>query len=95
MNVVQVVVGPTGFVVAPEQATVDYVRAKFTDRPNPDLIVTVGGPAATFARKHRQQIFPETPLLLASVDQQYLRDASLGENETAVAVVNDFPDIRR
>ena len=46
--------------------------------PPPDLIVTVGGPAATFARKHRQQIFPDTPLLLASVDQQYLRDAPLG-----------------
>ena len=40
-----------------------------------------------------QQIFPETPLLLASVDQQFLRDAPLADNETAVAVVNDFSQL--
>ena len=93
VNVVQVVVGPTGFVGAPEQAVVDYIRSIFADRPTPDLIVTVGGPAAVFARKYRQQLFPDTPLLFASVDQRYLRDAPLGENETAVAVVNDFPGL--
>ena len=91
MNVVQVVVGPTGFVGAPEQAIVDYIRSTFADRPKPDLIVTVAGPAAVFARKYRQQLFPDTPLLFAAVDQRFLRDAPLGENETAVAVVNDFP----
>ena len=91
VNVVQVVVGPTGFVGAPEQAVVDYIRSTFADRPKPDLIVTVAGPAAVFARKYRQQLFPDTPLLFAAVDQRYLRDAPLGENETAVAVVNDFP----
>ena len=93
MNVVQVVVGPTGFVGAPEQAVVDYIRSTFADRPKPDLIVTVAGPAAVFARKHRQELFPDTPLLFASVDQRFLRDAPLGENETAVAVANDFPGL--
>ena len=53
--------------------------------------MTVAGPATVFARKYRQQLFPDTPLLFAAVDQRYLRDAPLGENETAVAVVNDFP----
>ena len=91
VNVVQVVVGPTGFVGAPEQAVVDYIRSMYADRPPPDLIVTVGGPAAVFARKHRRELFPGTPLLFASVDQRCLRGAPLGENETAVAVVNDFP----
>ena len=73
VNVVQVVVGPTGFVGAPEQAVVDYIRSIFADRPKPDLIVTVAGPAAVFARKYRQQLFPDTPLLFAAVDQRYLR----------------------
>ena len=95
MNVVQVVVGPTGFVGAPEQAVVDFIRSTFADRPKPDLIVAVAGPAAVFARKYRQQLFPDTPLLFAAVDQRYLRDAPLGENETAVAVVNDFPRAHR
>jgi ABC-type uncharacterized transport system substrate-binding protein len=90
VNLVQVVVGPTGFVGAPEQAVVDFIRSTFADRSKPDLIVTTGGPAATFARKYRQQLFPDVPLLLASVDERFLRDP-LGENETAVAVVNDWP----
>ena len=93
VNVVQVVVGPTGSVGAPEQAVVDYIRSTFVDRPKPDLIVTVAGPAAVFARKYRQQLFPDTPTLFASVDQKYLGDVPLGDNETAVAVVNDYPRV--
>jgi signal transduction histidine kinase len=91
VNVVQIVIGPTGFVSAPEHAVVDYIRATFADRPKPDLIMTVSGPAAVFARKYRQQLFPNTPLLFASVDQRFLRDAPLAEKEVAVAVANDFP----
>jgi len=89
VNVVQVVVGPTGSVGAPEQAVVDYIRSTFVDR-KPDLIVTVAGPAAVFARKYRQRLFPDTPLLFAAVDERYLGEAPLGENETAVAVANDY-----
>jgi signal transduction histidine kinase len=93
VNYVQLTVGATGFVGAPEQSVVDFIRSTFADRPKPDLIVAVAGPAAIFARKHRQQLFPETPLLFGSVDQRYLGDAPLGENETAVTVLNDFPGI--
>ena len=93
VNVVQVVVGPTGFVGAPEREVVDYIRSTFTDRPKPNLILTVGGPAAVFARKHREQLFPDTPLLFATVDERFLRDAPLGENEAAVAVRNDYSQL--
>ena len=93
VNVLQVVVGPTGFVGAPEQAIVDFIHSTFADRPKPDLIVTVAGPAAVFAHKYRQQLFPGTPLLFASVDEQYLRDTPLGDNDSAVAVANDFPEL--
>ena len=93
VNVLQVVVGPTGFVGAPEQAVVDFIRSTFADRPKPDLIVTVAGPAAVFAHKYRQQLFPGTPLLFASVDERYLRDTPLGDNDSAVAVANDFPEL--
>lgn len=90
VNVIQVVVGPTGFVRASEQAVVEYIRSTFLDRARPDLIMTVGGPAAVFARTYRQQLFPDTPLLFAAVDQRYLGDAPLGGNEAAVAVNNEF-----
>ena len=93
LNVVQVVVGPAGSVGASEQAVVDYIRATFANRPQPDLIVTIAGPAAVFARKYRRQLFPDTPLLFASVDQRYLRDAPPRYNETAVTVTNDYPQL--
>jgi signal transduction histidine kinase len=93
VNVVQVVVGPTGFVGASEQAIVDFIRSAYADRPKPDLIVSVAGPAAVFARKYRRQLFPDTPLLFALLDQRWLGDAPLGANETAVATINDFPGV--
>ena len=93
VNVVQVVVGPTGFVGASEQAVVDYIRSTFVDRPKPDLIVSIAGPAAVFARKYRQLLFPDTPLLFASVDRRFLGDAPLGKNETAVSAANDYPSV--
>jgi len=90
VNIVQVVVRPAGF-AAPESAIVDYIRSAFADGTKPDLIVSVAGPAAVFVRKHRQRLFPQTPLLFAAVDQRNLGDAPLGKNETAVTVDNDFP----
>ena len=93
VNIVQVVVGPQGFVGASEQSVVDYIQSLFAGGPKPDLIMTVAGPAAAFARKHRQQLFPDTPMLFAAADQRYLRDDPLGENEAAVAVDNDFPKL--
>src|SRR4051812_28701748 len=53
VNFVQVVVGPTGFVGAREPAIVDYIQSLYADHAPPDLVVTVGGPAALFARRHR------------------------------------------
>jgi len=91
VNVVQVAVGQAGFVAASERALIDYIRSTFVDRPDPDLIMSIGGPAAVFARKNRQHLFPGTPLLFAAVDQRYLGDAPLGENETAVSFVTDYP----
>ena len=93
VNIVELVVSPTGLVGAPEQKIVDYIRANFADQHSPDLIVAFAGPATVFARKHRQQLFPDTPTLFASVDQKYLGGAPLGNNETAVAVVNDYPSV--
>ena len=91
VNFLQVTVGPTGPVGAPDRAVIDFIVATFADGPKPDLIVAIAGPAAVFARKYRKLLFPDTPLLFAAVDQRYLRDAPLGENETAVAAANDFP----
>ena len=93
VNVVQVVVGPTGFVGAPEQAVVAYIRSIFGDRPKPDLIVTLAGPATVFARRYRQQLFPEhRSCSRPSISDIWVR-RRLAENETAVAVAGDFPGL--
>ena len=95
VNFVQVVVGPIGSVGAPERAIVDFIVSTFADGPKPDLIVAMSGPASIFARKYRQQLFPDTPLLFAAVDERYLRAAPLGENETAVASRQRFSATHR
>ena len=93
VNFVQAVVGPIGAVGASEQAVVDFIDSTFRNGPKPDLIVAIAGPAALFARKYRKQLFPDTPLLFAAVDQRYLDGAPLGENDAAVAVDNDFAQV--
>jgi signal transduction histidine kinase len=89
VNFVQFVVSPAGFANPPEREIVDFLVSAFAGRSKPDLIVTIGGPAAAFARRHRQQLFSETPLLYAAVDQRFLQDSPSSDRETAVAVVND------
>ena len=91
LNIVQITVGPTGFVGASDQAMVDFIRATYANRSNPDLIVTIAAPAALFARTHRQQLFPDTPVLFSAVDQRFMGDSQFAENETSSAVINDFP----
>jgi signal transduction histidine kinase len=93
VNIAEVVVSPGGPNGAPEQTVVDYLRAAYPTGSKPDLIVTFGGPATDFARRHRRQLFPDTPLLFAGVDDRFLRDAPREENETVVAVNNDFPKL--
>lgn len=86
----QVVVNPSGFGASPQEAIVEFLRSAFADRPRPDLVMTLGGPAATFARKYRPQLFPEAPLLLAGVDRRFIESTPLSDTETAVSVINDF-----
>src|SRR5215471_12131517 len=87
------VVAPAGLTAAPERAVIDFLQGLYAERRAPDLIVTIGGPAAAFARDHRHDLFPHTPVLFAAVETRFLRDARLGENETSVAVSIDYTRI--
>src|SRR5262245_26599983 len=86
---IEFVVNPAGFRAIPEEAMVDYLRSAFAAGPKPDLVIAIGGPAAAFARVYRRQLFPDSPMLYGPVDQRFLRNASLSDQETAVAVAND------
>jgi len=70
---------------APDQAALDNVRSTISGPP-PDLVVTIGGPAATFAQTYRSELFPTTPVLLADVDRRFIDQATFTAYDTVVAV---------
>ena len=58
-----------------------------------DLVVAIGGPAAAFAQKHRERLFPTTPMLFAAVDRRFIDKGTMTDNDTAVAVAHDPPQM--
>jgi signal transduction histidine kinase len=70
----------------------DYLRAIFADRKL-DLVISIGGPAATFFQRYRQQLFPFTPVLYTAVEQRRVPLAGLTTNDTVVAVTIDFAGV--
>jgi PAS domain S-box-containing protein len=77
---------------ASEKSILNEVRSTLPRR-RLDLVVPIGGPAAVFAQKYRQQLFPTTPMLLAGVDRRFVHSRALAANDTAVAVEHDPPQM--
>ena len=74
----------------PEVPFVEYLRALYA-KQRLDLIVSIGAPAAAFVQRHRQQLFPTTPMLLTVVDQRRVQFSTLTANDAVVAVsINYF-----
>jgi signal transduction histidine kinase len=73
----------------PEAPFVDYLRSLYSGRP-PDIVLSIGAPAAKFVQKYRAQLFPETPMVLTAVEQRLVDHAGLTDKDTVVSVYNDF-----
>src|SRR4029453_6070694 len=69
----------------PEVPFVEYLRALSAKR-SPDIIVSIGAPAAAFVQRHRQQLFGAPPMGLPAVEQRRVQYSSLTANDTVVAV---------
>ena len=69
----------------PEAPFVEYLSALFAKHPL-DVIVSIGAPAADFVQRHRQRLFPTTPMVFTAVDQRRVNYSNLTENDVAVAV---------
>ena len=69
----------------PEAPFVAYLSALFAKRPL-DVIVSIGAPAADFVQRHRQQLFPTTPMVFTAVDQRRVQYTNLTRNDVAVTV---------
>lgn len=73
-----------------ESEFVDYLRALFA-RGAPDLIVALGGPAASFVQRNRPQLFPSTPMVMTAVEERRVQRSALTDNDAVVAVKQDVP----
>jgi signal transduction histidine kinase len=78
----------------PEAPFVDYLRSLYSAH-SPDIVLSIGAPAAKFVQKYRAQLFPETPMVLTAVEQRLVDHAGLTDKDTVVAVYNDFPGFFR
>jgi len=70
---------------AAEAKFVEYLKALYVQRP-PDLIVAIFAPAARFVQRHRADLFPTTPMLLAVVEVRRVEQSMLSEQDAAVGV---------
>jgi len=67
---------------------VEYIRARLSGR-QPDLIVPVGVPAASFMKRHREQLFPAAPMMIMGAALRFINRATLTDNETGILL--DLP----
>lgn len=72
-----------------DAAFVEYLGALYSKQP-PDLIISLGAPAAAFVQQHRQKLFPGTPMVLTAIEQRRVRFSTLTANDTVVAVHIDY-----
>ena len=73
----------------PEVPFVAYLSALFA-KQQPDLIVSVGAPAAAFVQRHRPQLFADTPTVFTAVEERRVQFTALSENDAVVAVRIDY-----
>ena len=73
---------------APDVSIAQRIRFAFGSQ-RLDLVMTIGGPAATFAQQFRQELFPATPMLIAGVDRRFVENGTFTDNETTVATQHD------
>jgi signal transduction histidine kinase len=71
-------------------AFLEYLKARFGESP-PDVVVTIGAPAARLYLVHRPELFPAAPLVLGSLDERFVRNVPLRKNDAVVAVGVELP----
>ena len=73
----------------PEPPFIDYLNA-LEVKHSPDLIICIGAPAANFIQRHRDHLFPATPMILTAVEKRRVRYDSLTKNDTVIPVAHNF-----
>ncbi len=73
----------------PEAPFADYLDSLYQGHP-PDIVVSIGAPAARFVQKYRERLFPATPMVLTVVEQRLVNRVALTDNDCVISVRNDF-----
>ena len=73
----------------PEAPFVEYLASLYQSEL-PDIVLSVGAPAARFVQRYRSKLFPNTPMVLTVVEQRLVNRFDLTDNDVVVAVRNDF-----
>ncbi|AWL98484.1 HAMP domain-containing sensor histidine kinase [Bradyrhizobium ottawaense] len=73
----------------PEAPFVDYLQSLYHGAM-PDIVLSIGAPAARFAQKYRGRLFPDVPLIFSAVEHRLINRADLSDNDVVVAIRNDF-----
>jgi signal transduction histidine kinase len=75
--------------ISPEIAFVEYLRSLLAQQP-PDVIVSVGAPAAAFVQRNRSQLFTSTPMVLTTLEQRRIQYSDLTQNDAVVPIQIDY-----
>jgi signal transduction histidine kinase len=73
-----------------EPAFVAYLNA-LSSGHSPDIVISIGAPAANFVQRNRERLFADTPMVLTAVEQRRIQFSRLSDMDTVVAVAHDFP----
>ena len=72
------------------QPLLELLRNRFAGSP-PDVVVTIGPPAARFYLKNRDKVFPGTPVVISALDQQFVDKSALRARDCVVAIHQHLP----
>jgi signal transduction histidine kinase len=73
----------------PEAPFVDYLESLYQGAP-PDVVLSIGAPAARFLQRYRQRLFPKIPTVLTVVEERLVSRLDLTENDVVVSARLDF-----
>src|SRR3954468_18386177 len=65
---------------SPDQEAIVESLEKRQVKWRPDLVVPIGSPAGIFVANYRERLFPNTPIVYASLDQRLLPEGALNKN---------------
>jgi PAS domain S-box-containing protein len=71
-----------------QEAVVDYLEKRQL-KWRPDIVVPIGSPAGKFVANYRERLWPETPILYASLDRRMLPPGALDKNATYIGQIFD------